>query len=360
LTSAIAVDPVSPNIIYVGTLARGVFKSVDGGDTWVQKIQGMKAACTWTVAIDPKSPNILYAGVSGGNGSTVEKSTDYGRTWSPMGSLAPVLESDLISLAIDPDSTNYLYAAVMDANNLKNSGIYRSTDSGLTWNVVMDSIVVLDLAIDPDTPNVIYAATWGVYKSTDRGDTWSESGLNFCPVYSLAIDPSSTNIVYAGTNLGVYKSTDWGGSWKLMGLAGETIRSVAVNPVSSNIIYAGTEAGHVFKSVNEGMAWERIDPGWDPAIVTSIVINPYSPNTIYVGRNAADTHPGLHGGVYRSTDGGTTWTTLDNGLDCTQINLLAIDPLSPNTIYAATYGGGVFSCIIEETKIAPPSPAPRP
>jgi len=140
----------------------------------------------------------------------------------------------------------------------------------------------------------------------------------------------------------VYKSIDGGNIWSVQGLADEAIFSLEINPDSEHVIYAGCESGKVFKSTDSGNNWMRIDPGWSPAMITDILIDPSSTNDIYIGRDASDWHTGVHGGVALSTDGGSSWTEVDSGLTTTHTIRLAIDTIS-NTLYAATYGGGVFS-----------------
>jgi hypothetical protein len=140
----------------------------------------------------------------------------------------------------------------------------------------------------------------------------------------------------------VFKSTDAGNIWSIQGLANEAVFALEVNPDSEQIIYAGCESGRVFKSTDSGNNWMQVDPGWPSAMITDILVDPSSTNDVYVSRDASDWHAGAHGGVAHSTDGGSSWTEIDSGLTTTHTIRLAIDTTA-NTLYAATYGGGVFS-----------------
>lgn len=359
LSFSIAVDPFSPNTLYLGTAAGGVYKSVDGGAYWSQKIHGMKNTYMFGLVPHPDSSNIIYAGRCYAEpGFFFYRSIDGGQNWS---SLTQLVNVGLTSLIIDPDDHLVFYTGAIKA-------IVKTTDHGATW-ILLDSLLhseerVPSMAIDPFATNIVYAGAYivdpdtgiSVRKSTDSGGNWTEIAFFPKTVQSnaldpesdilhggaLAISPISSNVIYAGAFGGVYKSTDGGNVWSVQGLVNEAIFSLEINPDSEHVIYAGCESGKVFKSTDSGNNWTRIDPGWSPAMITDILVDPSSTNDIYVGRDASDWHTGVHGGVALSTDGGSSWTEVDAGLTTTHTIRLAIDTTS-NTLYAATYGGGVFS-----------------
>jgi photosystem II stability/assembly factor-like uncharacterized protein len=168
---------------------------------------------------------------------------------------------------------------------------------------------------------------------------------------SVAVDPLNPEVVYAGTavggpltpGFGLFKTTNGGRSWKKAGLDGFSSRVdvVGIDPQDSNILYAVAYSqsipwpaypggfGFLFKSTNGGASWTGINSGF-PNYVTALAINPQYPNTLYAGTPF---------GVFRSIDGGANWDAVNSGLTSPAVTSLAIAPQDPNTVYAATTGG---------------------
>ncbi len=126
--------------------------------------------------------------------------------------------------------------------------------------------------------------------------------------------------VEAGTN-----------QWTSYGPEGEKVRALVIDPVTPTTVYAGTCGGGVFKSTDGGSTWAAINTGLTNPYVSAIAIDPITPNTLYAGTG---------GKAFKSTDGGTNW--VHTGLPSTAVRTIAIDPVTPNTLYAGTWGGGVF------------------
>jgi hypothetical protein len=311
---ALAIDPTTPTTIYAGEDAwepegrGGVFKSIDGGDTWSPA--GLIAMIS-ALAIDPATRATLYAGTEEycerGCGSPVSvfKSTDGGATWGATGLIAS--ELGVLALAILPAPPETLYAA--------DRGVNKSTDSGSSWvNLGPASSTVLALAINVSTPGALYVGaagkglnTPGVFKTTDGGDTWSAAGLSGFQVNVLAIDPNTPDTLYAGTGGGVFATGDGSG---------------------------------VFKTTNGGNTWSAFNTGLTNLDINALAIDPRTPTTLYAGTAG--------GGVFKSTDGGFTWSALNTGLTNLNVNALAINPIEPRRVYAGT-DGGVFA--IEQVQV---------
>jgi photosystem II stability/assembly factor-like uncharacterized protein len=134
---------------------------------------------------------------------------------------------------------------------------------------------------------------------------------------------SQASTVSAGTNV-----------WTSIGLEGKKIYSLAIDQTSPSTLYAGTDGG-VFKSTDGGATWSAVNVGLTSTVINMLAIDPASPSTLYVGTN---------GGVFKSTDGGAIWNAVNVGLTSTVINTLVIDPASPSTLYVGT-NGGVFKSI---------------
>jgi photosystem II stability/assembly factor-like uncharacterized protein len=228
--------------------------------------------------------------------------------------------------------------------------VYKSTDGGKNWSQVgLAGINVGSLAIDPFDPNILYAGTTsseGVFRSLDGGATWSavNTGLTARNVWSLAIDPQNPTTLYAGTGYnypdicrGVFKSTDGGSSWIELGPRDRSISAMAIDPQTPTTLYASSSqwacsgggpdvSPGVYKSTDGGSSWVAIDP----RLTRALAIDPQTPTTIYAGTG--------NSGIFRTTDGGATWNEFNAGLTNLAVAALA---LSSTAAYAGTTGGGV-------------------
>ena len=262
------------------------------------------------------------------------------------------------ALAIDPRTPSTLYAGAQ-----LGGGVFKSTDTGSTWSAMNTGLPanssVSALAIDPRTPTTLYAgAGAGLFTSADGGSTWSEvnTGLPdsdlYGGVYALAIDPRTPTTLYAGTGTSVIKSTDGGAIWSAINF-GTAVLQLAIDPHTPTTLYAILPLGcfhgllcsaaGVFKSTDAGGTWAASDPlapvilirNFGLAGASALAIDPLTPGTLYAGTGR---------GVFRSTDAAGTWTAENTGF--TTIGLigvfaLAIDPRTPRTLYAGT-DTGVF------------------
>ena len=138
----------------------------------------------------------------------------------------------------------------------------------------------------------------------------------------------------------VFKSTDGGENWRLVdtGLVADgDVRALAIDPVTPSTLYAGiwTNAYGVFKSTNGGGSWSPPPTPKEVEYVRALAIDPRTPSTLYAGSTDL--------GLLKSTDGGGRWTKVNSGLPTfPSIHAVAIDPLTPSTVYAAPFGSGVF------------------
>jgi hypothetical protein len=262
---------------------------------------------------------------------------------------------------IDPVTPSILYAGT-------GFGAFKSINSGVTWTAINTGLTsfggygiawVRSMVIDPDSPTTLYAGTGsGLFISVDSGGHWNaaDTGMEGEEVDALVIDPLTPTTLYAGTFMGgVFKTTNSGGQWTAVntGLTDDIIYSLAIDPLTPTILYAGTWMGGVFKTINGGDSWSAFNTGLphDPDFpddyhsAAALAITPQTPSILYVGFESgagSETYPDLEGGVYRSTNGGASWSMVGNGLTDYTINMLAIDPVSPTSLYAATAGGGVY------------------
>ena len=344
---AVAADPSHAGTLYAAT-QRGVFKSADGGASWVFSGTGLLPARVQALAVDPTNPSTLFAGTLTPNGVAsvgIFKSTDAGATWrdANLGLVDPVTGAgpvDIESLAVNPRDSNVVLAGGLF------SEIYRSGDGGTTWQAVTFGGFSLGLqtsaiVFDPATPANVYAASnLGFLRSADGGFTWSTFGNAGVPFFTLAIDPTQPLTLYAGdaNSSGIWKSTDGGSHWatanvSLPGSAGSRppVIALAVDPAHSSTVYAGTYGSGVWVSANAGASWAAAANGMRDTRVASLTVAPAQSSTVYAGTYG--------GGVYESVDGAQSWVKANNGLNAAVVSAVLVDPSASGVVYAATSDG---------------------
>jgi len=373
--TALAIDPRHSNVVYLGTAMGGLWKTTNGGASWLPLTDGQPSLAIGALALAPSNPNIIYAGTGEPSpgldnyyGMGLLKSTDGGHSWQLLGQ--DIFSGVAISaIAVHPTNPNLLYVATartgVTGSNLPVRGIFRSQDGGKTWKGLLgcrDCWGASDLLLDPTDPNVLYAAFWaiGILKTTDGGHTWSRltQGLpdkNFDRI-ELALAPAQTNVLYAGYEYRipgrfrggiVFKSDDGGKSWTWLDKTPNYCTSqcwydnvIAVDPKNADVVYIGGSAnyiwqpvthvkGVVIRSTNGGASWEDLTPNDTPnhtlhPDVHAIAIDPQNPNIIWVGND---------GGVWRSNDGGKTWQDRNTNLATLQFTGVGVHPTNANVLF---------------------------
>jgi photosystem II stability/assembly factor-like uncharacterized protein len=351
---SLAIDPVSSATLYAGTFSGAIFRTTDAGGHWVRATDGPLAGASVNVVATAAS---TLATVYAGGGTGIFRSSDGGENWLRL--TLGVRNIGVYPLAVDPTTSSTIYGGVGLA-----ATVTKTTDGGVHW---IDSAIgvsgysVNALAIDPVSSSTLYAGLgtpfsfqgFPVYKSTDGGAHWAaaSNGLAFGGgVQTLTIAPSRSSTVYVTVaSVGISKSADSGSSWTRanngLPAGGIYVSALAVDPTNVDIVYAATQPTgpfntdpKIFKSTDGADQWRQV-PIALPAetVITSLAIDPATPSTIYATTtDYAD--PG-HGGVFRSSDSGETWTASASLLPDTWAAALAIDPGSPSQIYAATPQG---------------------
>jgi photosystem II stability/assembly factor-like uncharacterized protein len=355
-------DPISPTTLYAAT-EYGVFKTTDNGDNW--RLTSLSSTDVYALAIDPANAGVVYAGT---RGQGIYRSLDGGETWAK--SNDPLVRDLIIySLVVDPSAPNTIYAGGRRANvdgftsDNWGGGVFKSIDAGISWTAVNEGLPegwVYSLAIDPRTPGTLYAGThsMGVYKSIDGGETWQSKSeglvsryhisLDDLKIRSLAINPHNPDQLIVGTWGGgsVFESQDAGATWEYTGKGAEPthVRTVAYNPVLPDLIYAGKrEGGLLYKRISSANSlWQgfpdQVQGGWQNfSVILSIVISPTNGRTMFIAVEGA--------GVLRSQDGGVSWKIVDNGLLAAPATAIGADSNDAAHLFAATYGAGVFQSL---------------
>jgi len=333
--TAVAIDPVTPTTRYVGTIGGGIFKSTDGGTSWHAVNTGLGNVAHWNVAalaIDPTAPARVYAAVSSGPIGGVFRTTNAGASWTftSVGALTDI--------ALAPGAPATLYAAGGD--------LYKSTDAGVSWTAVLAAGGFRSVTVDPSSPGTVYAGTnfGAIAKTTDGGASWStQGGLASDRVDTLLVDPTAPNVVYAGLeDFGVYKSVDAGTTWTpigpTVGAQKLSVQDLAIDPGAPGTVYAAgflaglTPSFGVYRSTDGGTSWSSTPL---VALVRAIALDPANPSALI-----AATRDGI--GIWQSADGGATWQVANTGLANLTIGALATAPSAPGTVYAGSAANGVF------------------
>jgi hypothetical protein len=342
LVTVLAVDPQTPANLYAAGFS-GVFKSSDGGDNWALSSNGITNPSVDALAIDPVTPTTLYAAMLQGQ---IAKSIDGAATWSTL-SNSPSL---VTAMAINPQATGTIYAG-QDQN-----GLQKTTDGGATWSSIGAATLPTfptfkALIVDPATPTTIYAgeSSNGIFKSLDGGATWAAANTGMTgPIFqvlSMAIDPKTPSTLYAvvltSGNPGLFKSTDGAGTWtNILANGTNIIETVAVDPKTPSTIYVGqfvSTGASALISTDGGATFTPIQTGLPSRTSVEVfAINPVSPATLYAGTN---------NGIYKTTNSGGAWSETINGLALTDVTAVAVDPATPATIYAGTSASGLFKSI---------------
>ncbi|MBZ5603606.1 MAG: hypothetical protein LAO79_15000 [Acidobacteriia bacterium] len=333
----LAIVESDPRIMYVGAAAGGVFKSVNGGITWRAIFEDQPNPSIGDLALAPSNPSILYVGTGEPNnrqssswGDGVYKSMDGGNTFVHLGLKAT---HHIGRIVVHPTDPNTVYVAALGDlwGPNKERGVYKSTDGGATWTqtlFVNEDTGVADIAIDPHSPNILYATAYqhrrtvfgyngggpgsGVYRSTDGGSHWKKlaGGLPSGDLGRCAIDiyRKNSNIVYAEiqheTRGGVYRSEDKGETWTRMGDTNPRpsyFSQIRVDPNNENKVWLG--GVNIYMSEDGGRTFVQSRFERVHSDVHAIWIDPANSDHLVIGND---------GGVWTTSDSGRAWRHINN------------------------------------------------
>ena len=331
---SLVIDPGQASVIYAGTLI-GLFKSQDGGQTWEERNTGLRIGIRPAIealAIDPQNTGILYAGAGyGGSSSTLFKSQDGGDSWVPL--TVGLRDALVSSIAVSPQEPGRVYIAT------RGQGAFASSDSGLTWQQVGIGVLETQIAAVAvsSAQSMVFAAGMrrGFYRSADGGRTWEETGerIGERSPSTLALDPRSNARLWLGATGGLYKSDDRGSHWSASGTGVDGAQVVAVtsHPYDANKLLVSAWAGGVYQTNDGGVTWQAAPLG--VGIASAVAMDPGDPNLAYAGMvylsGIRDT------GLYLSRDGGGTWQAVPR---LKNLNVSGIATV-PGRAYVSTEAG---------------------
>ena len=328
------------NEYYFGAVGGGLWKTIDGGQTWDPVTDGqINSSSVGAVAVSDSNPDIVYIGMGEtelrGNimqGDGVYKSIDGGKNWIHLG-----LEEtqSIAKIRVHPTNPDIVYVAALGHPYGENPerGVFKSIDGGKSWNKVLyksSKSGAIDLIMDPKNPEILYATIWqvyrtpykmlgggpecGIYKSVDGGMNWIDisenEGLPKRPLGKIGITVSGANsnriwAIVEANDGGVFLSDDAGATWELVNNERKLRQRafyysrIYADPKDENVVYALNTG--FYKSVDGGKTFDKriIVPHGDNH---DLWIDPNNPMRMV---NAND------GGGCVSVNGGDTWTDLD-------------------------------------------------
>ncbi len=385
--SALATSPTNASLFYAAGADGGVWRSTDAGATWEALTDDMPTTAIGSLAIDPANEQVIYAGTGEPNyanhsryGLGIYKSTNGGNTWVQLAENV-FAGRTISSIVVSHEDSDVVYASVARAGGFPGSvelaaakghpqaegdlGVYRSVDGGVNWTLLpnLPDLAVTDLIMHPTDADILFAGVGrifgnvdnGIYRSIDGGSNWTKltTGL---PAdigrISLTISPTMTDRLYTlltnpsnvgATTLGVYRSDDGGDNWIFLANSvaanpfdpgdavsqaffGWYISLIEVDPADPDRVYAG--GFNLARSDDAGVNWLDISPPH----VDQHALTWSSDGTLLSGSD---------GGVFSSTDMGASWSPLNNGLDVVQFYAgLSLDPTDAEIVIGGTQDNG--------------------
>lgn len=329
--------PGNPGLVYVATASGGLFKTTNGGTTWIPIFDHESTISIGAIAVDPHNPDVVWVGTGEANarnsvsfGDGIYKTLDGGKTWRNLG----LKDTRHISrVVINPLDTNIVYVAALGHNTGPNEdrGVFMTTDGGETWKKVLYIDAEhgsADMDIDASNPNILYATMWkferrpwrftsgsektGVFRSTDAGHTWKQLTGGLAKGWGrigVRVAPSNSNVVYVigESNEGtLYRSDDRGEHFRMMTKnpvvvgRGLYYSHLTIDPTDENRLYS--IGMRLSSSIDGGRNWRGIASGIHGDYHT-VWVDPKDPNRIWIGED---------GGIAVSYDRAENWEFVSN------------------------------------------------
>jgi photosystem II stability/assembly factor-like uncharacterized protein len=365
--SGIFISPSNPNHLVLCSGGGGLWETLDLGKTWRPLTDQQPTLSMGAICGAPSSPNIVYAGTGEGDNASqlgvgLLRSADGGQTWEHV----PAKElsgTGIYDIAVDP--TNPLSIWVGTSEKL-----LQSTDGGVSWRTVQPANT-WDISINPNDPQEIFAATVaGLVRSSNGGATWtrvalpgSTQGSRFTRM-EVCHAPSNPAVVYVGAVLDkkvmLWRRASNGGAFSTertptMDADSDIDQSwydwcMAVSPVNPGILYWGAvtlykgirgAGGWTWRNISSRTTGDSIHPDQH-----NLAFDPSDPNVLYACND---------GGLFRSPDGGTSWTSLNRGLSITEFEFLIHLESDDNWLIGGTQDNGTVGNPVNGTwdQIAP-------
>ena len=383
----LSLQPGNPDTMLAASSEFGMFRSTDGGASWVPSNEGLNPSKLHRVQFSLSNPNVAYVATHDG----VFRSDDAGESWTERNH--GLLDKHVNPIAIHPlnedivfvGTSNEIYTIHPEHQRrglIEHGGMYKTVDGGKNWVRTDKGIIeakIAQIGAHPLIPFNLWVggeSGRGNFFSPDGGASWLFSGsmaAHYPMVYAFSYDFPTVMWATGWQKTGELSgSTNGGANWftrthKLdEGLSSKTrelglrlegandfhIHGVAVAPSDSNIVYVGSvhdsvysdlvfnlEGAHIFKSSDGGETFPEMSNGFPIETKTSInaiVVHPEDPDTAYVMTSLHESETSI--GIYKTINGAQSWFAVNEGLD-PYTNDLQMDPINPEVLYAATESG---------------------
>ena len=323
--------PQQPSVFYIGVNNGGVWKTTDYGRTWSPIFDDQPTGSVGDVAVAPSNPNTIYV-ASGegiqrpdlGIGNGVYKSIDAGKTWINTG----LNDGQQIgSIIIDPNNENRVLVAVLGHPYGPNSerGVYRTKDGGKNWERVLykdENTGAIQVVFDPKNSDILYADLWAARQGPWENGAWQ------------------------GAESGLFKSSDGGNTWKKLTKGLPTVEQglgrigFCVAPSDPNRLYATVDAGDyggIYRSDNAGESWKMTNPDdrlWSRGSdFAELKVDPKNPDVLYSANVV----------TWKSTDGAKTWSAFRGAPGGDDYHRIWINPDNTDIILIASDQGAIIT-----------------
>lgn len=349
----VAVSTVNANILLAGLAPSSggggdLYRSPDAGASWTE-IAALDGVSIYDIEFDPTGK--AYIGTIDG----VWTSTDDGVNWTQQ-SLGIGLNDQTYEVTIDPNNSSRVWAGVADAMGGQTKNILLSTDGGVNWTDMTPAGAAgmsgRGIALDPGNSLNVYAAFGGgfgggaFWSSTDGGATWSNysAGLPGNPLNDVVHDGTRVLVtggqLFGSQTVGLFSSTNHGATWTALhdgSWPNLVLHDIELDPANSNIIYLASAGSGIYKSTDGGSSWTFGLPGATTFSLNEVCVDPSGTTPIYIG--------GASVGVWKSADG-TNFAGSSVGIGSLTITSVAANPLDLDEIAVAFEGlnnGGAYT-----------------
>jgi len=334
------IAPGAQGDIYVGDQYAGIGRSTDSGLSW--SFSGIQGEHIKGLAVNSSGHVFATSGQTGISPFGLYRTTNNGNSWTDLNT--PLGTSYAGQIAIDTNNTVFVCVPAYLG------GIRRSTDNGSTFQPVGTGLLATQGAgsLHIGKGNTLYAATYpGIYRSTDKGTTWqnASAGIDNIQVTSIAGDSAR---LFAGTDgRGIYRSTDKGDTWISVSQSWPGSRVASLASLSSGRMLAGTSAknfggGGVSISDDGGATWVPRKGSGIPSYETVWALAATTSGILFAGTGYGTEETGTYTGVWRSTDGGNTWSQMTNGFSNPYPNVVSLAVSPTDIIFAGTANNGAY------------------
>lgn len=361
--NGVTFHPTDLSTYWVGSAGGGLWVTHDSGTTWQALTDNIGSLKINDVAIAPdfETSNTMYIATGDKDqypssySVGVLKSTDAGETWNPTGLVFPMNANKTINkLIINPSNSSEIIAAT-------SSGMRKTIDAGVTWTSVSASLDFIDIEAKPFDFTTLYASTRDgvVYRSLNSGASWSIVFYGVSPNrIELAVSPDEPTWVYFVLNnsddglYGIYKSEDSGATYTQV-FDGDDLNmlsysedgggtsgigwyalSMSVSPTDANSVILGSV--NTWRSLDGGLSWEIVSHWYGAGGIEEV----HADKHIHCYRNNGDLFEGNDGGIYVSTDNGTSWEDKTNGMIISQMYKLGVSQSNSNEVIAGLQDNG--------------------